>query len=938
MSLPTPSATPPTATDPSLQRYQTLSSTQAFAQHGTQTHRFTPMMQQFLEAKQAYPDTLLFYRMGDFYETFLEDALIAAKALEITLTGRDAGILGKIPMAGVPVRSVDHYLTRLLAQHHKIAICEQLEDPAQAKGLVKRAVVRVLTAGTVVDAQHLQPDQANYLASITQPTQAGLFGLAYCDLATGAFQTTTLGLTDLTAELARLSPSEVLVVGQKIASPIAGLPAKFTPNLPTDLTATPFNWTPLPKEAFNTAVTDPLLKQLLNVKSLEGYGLGEESLCHSACGAIAHYLRYSFLDQIPQLDGIKLVRMTHTVAMTASARKNLELLEPAKTGDKQGCLLGILNHTVTPMGSRLLRDWVGLPLRHLPEIESRLETVETLVNRPDVRTDIRHALASVYDVERLVTKLANLTATPRDFSALRQSLEQLPALSHAVQSCDAFYLLRLQGFPPEVGQVVQLLGQAILPEPAIGLKEGGIFNSGYDAELDRLRAFQTNQADWLSAYEQQERDATGLKNLKVNYNGAFGFFIELPKVQALQAPARYTRKQTLTNAERFTTPELKAYETETLQAEGKRFELEYTLFVALRQTLLPFVLTLKEMAHRLACVDVLQSLATVANMQGYVRPKFTNDGTIRLTNARHPVVEKRLPSGRFVANSTYLQTGMTPSAVMPEVAERGLVGWDNEARGTELGRLHLVNNRHEYHSNEISTPNRPLSVISPQVQIVTGPNMAGKSTYMRQVALVVLMAQMGSFVPADEAVISPIDALYTRIGATDDLASGQSTFMVEMVEVAHILNTATANSLVLLDEVGRGTSTYDGVAIAWSVLEYLVQAVGCKTVFATHYHELTVLEGVYPQAVQNVRVVVSETQVGGVAFLHRVEAGAAQKSYGVQVAKMAGLPAVVCQQAEQQLNEMNKVANQQLRTRGVSLVGGRGADVGHQLQLFGDEG
>ena len=890
MSLPTPSATPPTATDPSLQRYQTLSSTQAFAQHGTQTHRFTPMMQQFLEAKQAYPDTLLFYRMGDFYETFLEDALIAAKALEITLTGRDAGILGKIPMAGVPVRSVDHYLTRLLAQHHKIAICEQLEDPALAKGLVKRAVVRVLTAGTVVDAQHLQPDQANYLASITQPTQAGLFGLAYCDLATGAFQTTTLGLTDLTAELARLAPSEVLVVGQKIASPIAGLPAKFTPNLPMDLTATPFNWTPLPKEAFNTAVTDPLLKQLLNVKSLEGYGLGEEPLCHSACGAIAHYLRYSFLDQIPQLDGIKLVRMTHTVAMTASARKNLELLEPAKTGDKQGSLLGILNHTVTPMGSRLLRDWVGLPLRHLPEIESRLETVETLVNRPDVRTDIRHALASVYDVERLVTKLANLTATPRDFSALRQSLEQLPALSHAVQSCDAFYLLRLQGFPPEVGQVVHLLGQAILPEPAIGLKEGGIFNAGYDTELDRLRAFQTNQADWLSAYEQQERDATGLKNLKVNYNGAFGFFIELPKVQALQAPARYTRKQTLTNAERFTTPELKAYETETLQAEGKRFELEYTLFVALRQTLLPFVLTLKEMAHRLACVDVLQSLATVANMQGYVRPKFTNDGTIRLTNARHPVVEKRLPSGRFVANSTYLQTGMTPSAVMP------------------------------------------------QVQIVTGPNMAGKSTYMRQVALVVLMAQMGSFVPADEAVISPIDALYTRIGATDDLASGQSTFMVEMVEVAHILNTATANSLVLLDEVGRGTSTYDGVAIAWSVLEYLVQAVGCKTVFATHYHELTVLEGVYPQAVQNVRVVVSETQVGGVAFLHRVEAGAAQKSYGVQVAKMAGLPAIVCQQAEQQLNEMNKVANQQLRTRGVSLVGGRGADVGHQLQLFGDEG
>jgi DNA mismatch repair protein MutS len=748
----------------------------------------------------------------------------------------------------------------------------------------------VLSAGTVVDAQHLQPDQANYLASITQPTQAGLFGLAYCDLATGAFQTTTIGLTDLTAELARLAPSEVLVVGQKIASPIAGLPAKFSPNLPTDLTATPFNWTPLPKEAFNPSVTESLLKQLLNVKSLAGYGLDEEPLCHSACGAIAHYLRYSFLDQIPQLDGIKLVRMTHTVAMTASARKNLELLEPAKTGDKQGSLLGILNQTVTPMGSRLLRDWVGLPLRHLPEIESRLETVETLVNRPDVRTDIRHALASVYDVERLVTKLANLTATPRDCSALRQSLEQLPALSHAVQACDAFYLLRLQGFPPEVGQVVQLLGQAILPEPAIGLKEGGIFNAGYDAELDRLRAFQTNQADWLSAYEQQEREATGLKNLKVNYNGAFGFFIELPKVQALQAPDRYTRKQTLTNAERFTTPELKAYETETLQAEGKRFELEYTLFVALRQTVLPFVPTLKEIAHRLACVDALQSLATVANQQGYVRPKFTTDGTIRLTNARHPVVEKRLPSGRFVANSTYLQTGMNSSAVMP------------------------------------------------QIQIVTGPNMAGKSTYMRQVALVVLMAQMGSFVPADEAIISPIDALYTRIGATDDLASGQSTFMVEMVEVAHILNTATANSLVLLDEVGRGTSTYDGVAIAWSVLEYLVQAVGCKTVFATHYHELTVLEGVYPEAVQNVRVVVSETQVGGVAFLHRVEAGAAQKSYGVQVAKMAGLPAVVCQQAEQQLNEMNKVANQQLRTRGVTLVGGRSVDVGHQLLLFGDEG
>ena len=886
MSLPSPTI------DPTLQRYQTLSCADALAQHPVRN--FTPMMQQFIEAKQAYPDTLLFYRMGDFYETFLEDALIAAKALEITLTGRDAGVLGKIPMAGVPVRSVDAYLTRLLAQQFKIAICEQLEDPALAKGLVKRSVVRVLTAGTVVESQHLKQDEPNFLASVVapkNPTQPNaLFGLAYCDLTTGVFCTVALTAPELQAELARLAPSEVLILGEKTPSTIPGLPAKFTPVLPTVLQQTTVSWSPLPKEAFNPSITEALLHKLLNVNSLAGYGLEDVPLCLQACGAIAYYLRYSFLENIPQLDGIKLLRTTQTVALTASARKNLELLEPAKTGDKLGCLLGILNHTVTPMGSRLLREWVGLPLRHLPEIESRLETVETLVQQPTVRQALRALLSNVYDVERLVTKLANLTATPRDFIALRHSLSQLPALSHAVETCDTFYLLRIQGFPPEIGTVVTLLEQALLPEPPISLKEGGIIASGYDAEVDRLRAVQSNQAEWLATYEQQEREATGLKNLKVNFNGAFGFFIELPKAQAQHAPARYVRKQTLTNAERFTTPELKTYETDTLQAESTLCELEYQLFVTVRQTLLPYAPLLKEIAHRLACVDALQSLATIAHQQGYVRPVFHQDGTIQLINARHPVVEKRLPSGRFVANSTHLQTGLHPHNTVP------------------------------------------------QVQIITGPNMAGKSTYMRQVALVVLMAQMGSFVPADKALISPIDALYTRIGATDDLASGQSTFMVEMVEVAHILNTATANSLVLLDEVGRGTSTYDGVAIAWSVLEYLVQSIGCKTLFATHYHELTVLEGVYPQVVQNVRVVVSETHAGGVAFLHRVEAGAAQKSYGVQVAKMAGLPASVCQQAEQQLNEMNKVANQQLRSRGASLAVGCGMDVGQQLLLFGDEG
>lgn len=818
----------------------------------------TPMVKQFLNVKENYPGVILFYRMGDFYETFFEDALITAKSLEITLTGRDAGKLGRIPMAGVPVKAAEAYLTRLLNHNFKVAICEQVEDPDTIKGaqkLMERKVVRVLSPGTVTEQSLLTPDENNFLAAIvTDNKHPGRWGLAFCDVTTGAFFATGLDFDQLLSELDRIRPVEVLVPGRiKKAKPGEGFD-EVAPDAPAEITAN-HPCTAVPALALDTTHTEGLLRELLAVHSLEAYGLADWPLAKQAAGMIGWTVNNHFIEDTPVFDGIKPYRLDRTVAMNTATRQNLELLATVRSHQYAGSLLSILNKTATSMGGRLLRQWISQPLTHLPEINSRLDGVGELINHPNIREGIRRLLPDVYDIERLGAKLANLTVLPRDLIALKHSARRLPELSSLLKPLGSFYMTRLHEFPPGLFKMTALIDQAIADTPATSLTEGGIIRAGYHQELDQIRDLVENQERWLADYEAKERERTGIKNLKVSFNNAFGYYIEVSRANSGLVPESYARKQTLTNAERYTTDELKTFEAQVLDAQGRQYDLEYRLYADLRQQLQAYAKTVTECAQRVAALDVLQSLATVAVEQGYTRPVVDESHELVIHEGRHPVVEKTLPFGRFVANDIRLSS-----------AEK------------------------EYQI--------------PQLMIITGPNMAGKSTYMRQVALITLMAQMGSFVSASYARIGLVDGIYTRIGAVDDLASGQSTFMVEMNETAQILHGATRRSLVLLDEVGRGTSTYDGVAIAWGVSEYLVSKIGCRTLFATHYHELNTLEETHPK-IANYRICVSEND-GDIEFLHRVEPGAAQKSYGIQVARMAGIPREVVSRATGIMNTMQK--------------------------------
>jgi DNA mismatch repair protein MutS len=887
--------------------YQTLASFNAKWEDAS------PMMQQFLEVKQQYPGVVLLYRMGDFYETFLEDAVLCARLLEITLTGRDAGKLGKIPMAGIPIKAVETYLPRLLKQGLQVAICEQMEDPAVAKGLVKRQVVRVLSPGTLTEGHSVAADKPNYLAAAYVPAKASqralpqACALAFCDVSTGAFYTAVLSYEALLAELVRIAPTELLIEGAWQAATISGLPPTLQPAcapLAEALRQQHVAFRPLEPERFEPERSHSTLLQLLGVHSLDGYGLQGLPAAQACCGAVAQYLAYSFVEALPQLRGITLYSVGDHVSLTASARRHLELLETAKDGQVEGSLLWVLNHTQSPMGSRLLREWVGAPIHCISTLRQRHNAVEALMQEPVAHQQLRALLAQVYDLERLANKVANANANPRDLTALAAGLERLPALRQTLAPSlpAAPHLLQLEGpHWAEAGQALALIRQALLSEPSVGLKEGGVFKASYHPQLGPLRTLLQEQTQWLEAYELQEREACGLRTLKVGHTPALGYYLELSKGMAAQAPPHFIRKQSLSNAERFTTEALRTHEQAVQQADHQLVELEYQLFLQLRAQLQAFAPALRHVAQSVAQVDVLQALAHASALHGYTKPELVeNSLELTLVEARHPVVEKRLGMGYFVPNSCQL-LGCTPPS---------------SAQGTTQGKL----------------PSLAQETTAPQIQIITGPNMAGKSTYMRQVALCVLLAHMGCFVPAKRARLGVIDALYTRIGAVDDLHAGQSTFMVEMTETAHILNSATPRSLVLLDEVGRGTSTYDGVAIAWSVLEHLAEQVGARTLFATHYHELNVLPLAYPQQVQNVRMVVSETATGQLAFLHKVEAGAAQKSYGVQVATMAGLPPRVVQAAQHRLNAMEKLADGQLLARKAKLSGRSEGDP--QLQLF----
>ncbi len=850
-------------------------------------HDATPMVRQFIEVKRQYPGIILFYRMGDFYETFFEDALITARVLEITLTGRDAGKLGRIPMAGIPVKAVDSYLTRLLAKNFKVAICEQVEDPALAKGLVERRVVRVLSPGTITEQTLLKPEENNFLAAVASgKTPQDPWGLAFCDITTGMFCATQLDSNQLLSELDRLQPSEILTRGRKRkASPGEGVD-EWTPDVPPEISEN-YRCTAVAEVAFSPEDARHTLKKVLDVANLDGFGFEDVPQAQIAAGVIAYYLKETFIEELPVFDRVQIVRLEQTVAMNTAARRNLELLATVKNNQYEGSLLWVLNQTATSMGARLLRQWISQPLTHLPEIHSRLDGVEELVNAPTIRDGLRRILPDIYDIERLSTKVANLTAQPRDLIALKHSIQRLPDLCNLLKPLQSFYMTRLHSFPPELFKLVALIDQAIDDSPGLNLKEGGIIKAGYHQELDQIRDTLATHEEWLKSYEADERERTGIKALKLAFNNAFGYFIEVSRANARLVPDDYRRKQTLTNAERYTTDLLKAQEAKFLDAQGRQNDLEFTLFIALREKLLPYAHALKDCAQRVAALDVLQSFATVAVSQNYTKPGVDESLELNIQDGRHPVVEKMLPMGRFV-----------PNAAVLSAAEKDFR--------------------------------------TPQVMIITGPNMAGKSTYMRQVALIVLMAQIGSFVPASYARIGYVDSIFTRVGAVDDLSSGQSTFMVEMNETAQILNNATRRSLVLLDEVGRGTSTYDGVAIAWSVTEYLVNTLGCRTLFATHYHELNTLEETHPK-IRNYRVCVTEhdTLTGGeIEFLHKVEPGAAQKSYGIQVARMAGVPRQVIGRASGLLNDMQKRELAHVKNNPIREKRPEDRETSPQLSLF----
>jgi len=794
----------------------------------------TPMMRQYLEIKKAYPDAILFFQMGDFFEMFFEDAQTAAPILEIALTGRDAGKLGRVPMCGVPVHAVDGYLSRLVEKGYRVAICEQVEDPGAAKGVVRRAVTRVVTPGTVVENQLLDERRNNYLAVVGRAGQQ--YGLAAADVSTGDFLVTTFAgeaaWERLVEELARLAPSEVLLAG---VSSDQDPPRCFGGHTPAAVTALP--------EWYREAAPEALAAHF-GTDHLAVAPWARHPAAAQAAGILLVYLRETQKRVLDHLREVRVPVAGRYMDLDWSTRRNLELTT-ARDGGRRHTLLAVLDCTVTAMGGRLLRRWLERPLVDVNAIRQRLEAVGILTNDRLLREEIRDRLKGVYDVERLVGRVAYGTAHARDLLALRLSLEAMVPLRDRLGPCAGLLgQLAREVDPPE--ELLELLARALPDDPPLGLREGNLIRPGYHPEVDRLREANTQAREWLAGLEARERERTGIRTLKVGYNRVFGYYIEVTKANQHLVPEDYQRRQTLVNAERYFTTELKEYENIILGARERLVDLEYRLFLELRDRVRAELPRIQKTARAVARLDALASLAETAVRDRYTAPVVDDGDRILIKGGRHPVVERVLGSGRFVPNDVRLD------------AEQRLV-------------------------------------------ILTGPNMAGKSTFMRQVALIVLMAQIGSFVPAEAAEIGVVDRIFTRVGAADNLAGGESTFMVEMNECRAILAQATPQSLVILDEVGRGTSTYDGMSLARALIEYIHGHVGAKTLFSTHYHELTALEAI--PGVVNYTVLVAE-EGEEIVFLHRVVPGKADRSYGIQVARLAGLPAPVIARAREILVEL----------------------------------
>lgn len=803
--------------------------------------KYTPMMEQYLKVKEENPGCLLMFRLGDFYELFFDDAITASKELELTLTGRDCGQAERAPMCGVPYHAIEGYLQKLVSKGYRVAICEQMEDPKLAQGLVKREVTRIVTPGTNINSEHVEEKRNNYIMSVNRTCDR--LGIAICDITTGEFFVTEFEEEDkFWDEVAKYRPSEI-IINEENAGGIDIERLKKSYEIFVNLYGA---------HHFRLERCEDVLKHHFHVHSMEGLGMSELPLSVTAAGALLDYLVETQKRDLSHISRISTYSLKQYMMLDSATRRNLELTQTLRDKSRQGSLLWVIDYTRTAMGGRLLRKWTEQPLIDKEQIEKRLDAVECFVEDMILSEELKESLEQIYDMERLMGRIAYGNAGARDLLALKQSLRALPGIRSILELLKAPLYEEMAKDFDELTDLCDLLERSIYEEPPITLREGRLIKEGFHPEVDKLRHADVDGKSWLAQLEAKEKEATGIRTLKIGYNRVFGYYLEVSKSFMNEVPDRYIRKQTLANGERYITEELKTLEDTILGAKEKLVALEYDLFVQVRTQVAEQLVRVQDTAGKIAQLDALRSLGEAAVSNHYVKPRFVSDkkGTIEIIKGRHPVVERMMKGEAFIPNDT------------------------------------LLDNRED------------------RIAIITGPNMAGKSTYMRQVAVICLMAQMGSYVPAESARLSVVDRIFTRVGASDDLAGGQSTFMVEMAEVSNILRHATSSSLLILDEIGRGTSTYDGLSIAWAVVEYISdkKTIGAKTLFATHYHELTELEGQL-EGVHNYCVAIKESGED-IVFLRKIQRGCGDRSYGIEVAKLAGLPAWVVHRAQEILKEL----------------------------------
>lgn len=862
------------------------------------------MMRQYQEAKRACPDALLLFRMGDFYEMFYDDAKTAARVLNLALTSREKGE-NAIPMAGFPHHQLESYLGKLIAAGMRAAVCEQVEDPKKAKGLVKRELTRIVTPGTVTDDALLDPRESNFLAAVTPGDPAGL---AWVDVSTGRFVAAGFPQRQLTDQIARIAPAECLL-------------AEDAPPLPGHLNER-MMVSRRPAWAFSHQTARETLAKHFGTASLEGFGFtdsAEDIQAIRAAGAILDYLNETQKSSLEHIDRLTPYRTSGTLEIDEASRRSLEITRTLREGRREGSLLAVLDQTVTAMGSRLLAEWIANPLTDVVLLRARHEAVGELVADVSLCVDLHETLHRVYDVERLLARVTTGRASPRDLSFLGRTLRSLPGLKAKLTARKSALINELE---TAIDLCVELRGKldaGLIDDCPLSSRDGGFIRDVFNAELDALRELAHGGKQWIARYQAQENQRTGIPNLKVGFNKVFGYYIEITNAHREKIPAEYIRKQTIKNAERYVTPELKEYEEKVLTSDEKAKELEYELFLQLREAVAAERRRIQSTAAVLAQLDVLVALAELARQRNYCRPEIVEEPVLRIVDGRHPVLDIVEPEGTFVPNDTMVQCSRHTSCAVADAA--------STTRADDLSDGNTI---------QTDGTRRVPTTSTGSILLITGPNMAGKSTYIRQVALLTLMAQIGSFVPARSATIGIADRIFARVGASDELSRGQSTFMVEMTETARILNTATSRSLVILDEIGRGTSTYDGISLAWAVVEYLHEHIGCRTLFATHYHELTDLEKSF-SGMKNLNVAVREWQ-DEVVFLHKIVEGAADKSYGIHVARLAGVPREVIERSKEILAQLEE---EHLDTEGRAKIAKRAnipeKRAHYQLTLFGGD-